>query len=884
MREAHAGANAGKQQARHRSGKTRRAQSAALRAGQGQLAQHGALLVPALLLFLSGTAGLIYQVLWIKQLALVVGVDVHAITTAVGAFFAGLALGGWLFGRVADRHARPLRLYAWLEIAVLVLAIGATLALARAAAPFAWLESRVGLLAWALPFVLVILPAAAMGGTLPVLMRALASRAGQVGTHGGSLYAANTAGAIAGTLLAGFVLIPWLGIMASALAAATLNGLAAVAALALASRTVPAHEPAATVAAPPASAEPARDAGDGRLALVLYAAAGGIALGYEVVWSQAIVQFISTRTFAFAVVLATYLAGLAIGSALAARRADQTRDPWGAFGMLIAAAGLVALLEIVVLGEWLLQAQSVVSAWVQSVTPNGLAAACAGFAVAALSVVFVPTLLLGAAFPFVLRVGVDNHRLGAGVGAVVALNTLGGIVGTAVAGFVLVPCIGLVHTLSLLAVGAGIVGVIAVALGSGGRKPARWAVPMVALLAVIAATLAPADRLATLLARARGGEMVFYEEGRGATVAVVKQSSSSHSFNRLYIQGVSNSGDTMASLRYMRLQALLPLIVHSGTPRSALVIGLGTGITAGATLAYPGLQQRVVAELLPPVLRAVPRFQGNFGVTGDKRVDIRLRDGRRELLQSEQRYDLITLEPPPPSAAGVVNLYSTNFYRLAAARLQPGGLVAQWLPLPTQNDEDTRSLVRSFLDVFPHATLWTTELHEMMLVGSLSPVTLDAARIRQRFAQPEVASALRAVGVASPAALLATWVTDRAGLERYAGDAPAVTDDRPRIEYAAWVRRAGFPQVLQRLLTLQTEPPLTGADAGLIAGLIADIGRERETLHTFYTAGLDAYYGDRGAWALHMQQVMRTDPDNPYYAWFGGVRRTPGPAPSRNAP
>ncbi len=876
MSETHAGAGSGQETVRYASDHKRQARTGVAREEQPPLAYRHAMLLPALLLFASGTAGLVYQVLWIKQLALVVGVDVHAVTIAVSAFFAGLALGSWLLGRVADRHARPLRLYAWLEIAVLVLAIGATLALARTAAPFAWLESRVGLLAWALPFALVILPAAAMGGTLPVLMRVLASRAGQVGTHGGRLYAANTAGAIAGTLLAGFVLIPWLGITGSALAAATLNGLAAAAALALASRAMPVEE-AATA---PASAQPARDAGDGRLALVLYAAAGGIALGYEVVWSQAIVQFISTRTFAFTVVLATYLAGLAIGSALAARRADRARDPWGAFAMLIAAAGLVALLEIVVLGEWLLQAQAAVSAWAQSATSNGLVAACASFTVAALCVVFVPTLLLGAAFPFVLRVGVDNHRLGAGVGAVVALNTLGGIAGTAVAGFVLVPRIGLVHTLSLLAAGAGIVGVIAVALGSGVHKLARWAVPMVALLAVIAAALAPADRLATLLARARGGEMVFYEEGRGATVAVVKQSSASHSFNRLYIQGVSNSGDTMTSLRYMRLQALLPLIVHSGTPRSALVIGLGTGITAGATLPYPGLEQRVVAELLPPVLRAVSQFQGNFGVAGDNRVDIRLRDGRRELLQSEQRYDLITLEPPPPSAAGVVNLYSTDFYRLAAARLQPGGLVAQWLPLPTQNDEDTRSLVRSFLDVFPHATLWTTELHEMMLVGSLSPITLDAARIRQRFAEPEVAAALRAVGVASPAALLATWVTDRAGLQRYAGDAPAVTDDRPRIEYATWVRRAEFPQVLQRLLTLQSEPPLTGADAGLIA----DIGLERENLHTFYTAGLDAYYGDREAWALHMRQVMRTDPENPYYAWFGGGHRTPGPAPARNAP
>ncbi|NUO87634.1 MAG: spermidine synthase, partial [Cupriavidus sp.] len=358
------------------------------------------------------------------------------------------------------------------------------------------------------------------------------------------------------------------------------------------------------------------------------------------------------------------------------------------------------------------------------------------------------------------------------------------------------------------------------------------------------------------------------------------QSSATNRFRRLYIQGVSNSGDAMTSQRYMRLQALLPLIVHNGTPKSALVIGLGTGITAGATLAWPGLERRVVAELLPPVARAVPSFKGNFGVATDPRVEIRLRDGRRELLQSPQQYDLITLEPPPPSAAGVANLYSTDFYRLAATRLQPGGLVAQWLPLPTQNDADTRMLVRSFLDVFPHATLWTTELHEMLLVGSMSPLALDVAQVRARFAQPEVAAALQAVGVRSAAALLATWVTDRAGLDWYAADAPAVTDDRPRIEYAGWVRPDAFPESLSRLLSLQSEPPLAGADDAFWR----ELRHEREILHTFYRAGLDAYRGDREAWASHITQAMRADPDNPYYAWFVGGQARRAPAAPENTP
>ena len=285
----------------------------------------------------------------------------------------------------------------------------------------------------------------------------------------------------------------------------------------------------------------------------------------------------------------------------------------------------------------------------------------------------------------------------------------------------------------------------------------------------------------------------------------------------------------------MRLQALLPLIIHNGEPKSALVIGLGTGITSGALLRFSGLEQRVVAELLPEVVQATSNFQGNFGAGTDPRLDIRLRDGRRELLSSQQAYDLITLEPPPPSAAGVVNLYSTDFYELARARLRPGGLVAQWLPLPTQNDEDTRSLVRSFIDVYLHASLWTTELHEMLLIGSMEPVDLDVPRIIEAFNEPELASALRVVGIASPEALLATWVMDRTGLEAYASDALPVTDDQPRIEYADWVRHDELQRTLPRLMELRTNAPLFGADASFLRSVSA----ERQNLLLFYQAALN---------------------------------------------
>lgn len=815
-----------------------------------------ALWVPVLLLFVSGGAALVFQVLWVKQLSLVVGVEVYAVTTAISAFFAGLALGGLAFGRLADRLERPLRLYAGLELLVALLAVAATVALANAAGIFAFLEERFGILAWSLPFVLVGVPAFFMGGTLPVLVRALEPADGQMGRAGGSLYAANTAGAIAGTLVAAFVFLPLFGVLGSACAAAVFNLFAAAGAVLLRRETT--RKPAATA---PVAGPRSRTA---RLAISLYCVAGGVALGYEVVWTQSIVQFMSTRTFAFAVVLATYLGGLVLGSALYARRADRLRDPWGLFALLIAAAGLLAILQIAGLGTWLIGLQTRAEWLVLQAGGSELSGMCARFAVAALCVVFLPTTLLGAAFPIALRLSVDRNHVGRDVGVVVALNTLGGIVGVMLTGFVLVPELGLVRTLAVLGALAAVIGLLAAWRGEGVGKVLRIAVAAVAVLTVAIGALTPPRHLAELMPGARNGQISFYAEGRGGTVAVIEQGRGDNRFSRLYIQGVSNTGDAMPSLRYMRLQALLPLLIHNGEPRSALVIGFGTGITAGAMLRYRDLQHPVVAELLPEVLAAAPRFKGNFDAIHDPRLDIRLRDGRRELLRSAEAYDMITLEPPPPSAAGVVNLYSRDFYQLAAARLEEGGIVAQWLPLPTQNDEETRSLVRSFIDVFPNAALWTTEFHEMLLVGSLQPLHLDVTTIRKRFEQPEVASALGEVGIDSVEALLATWVTDRNGMALYAGDTPPVTDDQPRIEYAPWVRSREIARVLPTLLALRTPPPLENA----VPSVRAAVDDQWARLRRFYDLSLHAYRGDRQAWARDARQVAIDDGDNPYYRWF----------------
>jgi len=399
--------------------------------------------VAAALLFASGISALLFQVLWIKQLTLVVGVDVYAVSLTLSGFFAGLALGAAYLGRRADGHARPLRFYAAIEVGVAVSGLGLTLLLPVFGAPFARIENAVGPLAWSLPFLAIALPAFLMGGTVPVLVRACGGADG-VARAGGRLYAANTAGAIVGTLCASFLLIPALGVHGTACVAAGLNLLAALIAYALRAREE------TRVAAAQSSTAPVLQAG-ARMALVLYAIAGGLALGYEVVWSQVLVQFMSTRAYAFSVMLAVFLVGLAGGSALYARRADRAREMWGVFGTLIALAGLLALLGVAWLGDWLAVFQTAAELEVRGVTGSALAGMSARFFLAALVVVFLPALALGAAFPAAVRLCVQTGALGRGMGQVLAWNTLGGIAGSLVTGLVLLPLLGLVRSLALLA-------------------------------------------------------------------------------------------------------------------------------------------------------------------------------------------------------------------------------------------------------------------------------------------------------------------------------------------------------------------------------------------------------------------------------------------------
>lgn len=278
------------------------------------------------------------------------------------------------------------------------------------------------------------------------------------------------------------------------------------------------------------------------MALLLYAIAGGIALGYEVVWSQAIVQFLSTRVFAFSIVLATYLIGLALGAFLFARYADRVRNPWNAFALLIAGAGLAGLAAVSCLGSWIAVAQTALEAVVSQWTNSALAGMGARFVVAAVWVVLLPTMFLGAAFPVAMRLVAQESRIGRDVGAAIGYNTIGGIAGVAVTGLVLVPGLGLIRSMATLALAAVLLGLVAMVAGNRRSGAIGWRRPATAMAAITMATIGlaigtPASQLGDLLAKSRRGSLVSYEESWGGTVAVIEQTGGANTFRRLYIQG-----------------------------------------------------------------------------------------------------------------------------------------------------------------------------------------------------------------------------------------------------------------------------------------------------------------------------------------------------------
>ncbi len=739
---------------------------------------------PLVLFTVSGAAALVLETVFLRQLTWVLGSSALALALVLAAFLGGLALGAALLGRLADRTRRPLALFGLLELGTALAAGGLVWLLgdgrALLLAPLRAVESASvrHVVELALALVLLLVPTTLMGGTLPALVR---DRVRDLDRFTGSLallYGLNTLGAAAGTFVAGFFLFERLGVSRTAAVALLAQVLVGGIAILLDRRPAQAKS---DLPSRPAPAEPASSLGASarRLGLLAAAAGGCAALGYEVVWTRLLSLPLRSFTYSFSLMLSLFLLGLCAGAIVLAALSRRVHTPLRWVGWLQLGIGAYVALSLV----WL-------PGLLAPLASEGFGAFLARGAGRAALVVLPPTILSGIALPLAARVWAATvPRVGREVGAAFAANTLGSITGALATGLLLLPWLGAPRALGLLALGQAAIG--AVVLAAPARRLGERAVAVLAALACAVPIVAvdPARFVATFLAASRGsdsiGELLFFRESATDTIAVVRKE---YGFRdpdakSLLTNGVAMTATVQPVWRYMAAEGHLPVLL-ARDPRRALAIGVGTGITLGAVAAHEAIDSIVAVELSEGVIEALPLFEReNDHVFRDPRVRLVREDGRHWLETTRERFDVVTVEPPPPIVAGSVHLYSREFYLACLARLEPGGAVAQWLPLHAQSLVSARMTARTFLDAFPHVLLWLPSVRDAVLVGTREPPRLDVARLDAAWSSPRTRANLTRAMLETPEALVGTLLLDRAGIERWIAGAPAITDDRPRMEF-----------------------------------------------------------------------------------------------------
>ena len=701
--------------------------------------------------FASGAAALLFEVLWFRALGRVLGNTVWAGTLVLTAFMLGMAAGGVLAARWARWIRRPARAFAAAEITVAVAGSLLVWTLPESEALIGqWLsplEEHSTALAGVrllLALAAMLVPTSAMGMTLAFGVRILAhkdtTRALSI------LYAANTFGACVAPLLAEYHLIGALGLRGTALLAACLNLLAAVVAL-----PYPQLPRAAEAGMATSVRSPAR-------LLVAAAAAGALALGLEVIWFRLLILHVTGNDTAFALMLTIVLLGIALG------------------GALVPLLGRASL------------------AWVAA---GGSLAVVAGYLVAgprhipgrpellhyAIPLMLPAAVLSGSLFTLLgagLRAGSDNPQ--PAIGRLTTANALGAAMGAALAGLVLLPQLGIEGSLFLLAAGYALLPVLLIDTRAAWRS--LWpVVPAAAGLLFF-----PFGRIEMHLAEAalpyrlgNNAKVVQVTEGPTTTLQILREERFGEAAAwRLLTDSYSMTAIDRYALRYMQLFAWLPLSLHP-EPRRALLISYGAGNTAQALLSEPRLAQLTVVDVSPEILAASRVIHRDRDPLQDPRVRLVREDGRHYLRTRREQFDIITAEPPPPVIAGVVNLYTREYFMALAERLAPGGLATYWLPVSQLDPSGARAVIAAFCHAFPDCTLWVGIHYDWILMGGREfkhrPGAQHFARL---WRDPVAAPRIAANGFEQPAQLGAAFLADAAQLRRWYGATPELTDDHPK--------------------------------------------------------------------------------------------------------
>jgi len=786
-------------------------------AGGDRLSRSFFLLI-AILFLISGATSLIYQVVWTRMFTIVFGNTTYAVSAVLTAFMAGLALGSFIFGRFVDRKRRVLLIYALLEVGIAGAALylpavveaseSVYVSVYRAFPESEWLLT---LIKGGISFVILLVPTFLMGATLPVLSRFMVQQSRHVGSRVGLLYAVNTLGATIGCLLTGFFLIELLGILATVRVAAAAN-LSLALVFFLLDRLVaraeerPATEPEGVAADgnrktadgnrnEAVDEEPPLPAGRLRTLLVAFGLAGFCSLAYEVLWFRVLVMQLKTTTYSFSVMLAVFLTGIALGSALfsvlesriGSRMSSDRRAYWLLFGWIEAAIGLLGLLSIALFaGLEVLVGKVAVESFTQLMVKNYLVAA---------TIMLIPATLMGMAFPVVCRiVSRSASKIGASVGGVYAANTVGCIFGPLATGFVLVRVLGTQWAIVLVAVLNLIVATVILLTE---RTLLRTTlVSLIWVGAGVGVLLIPGDLLFQYYNVAEKSfdsqvKILYAHEGLECITTVHQYPPPSN--QRVISTGSVNVAGTGMTLRTtQKLQAHIPLLVHPRA-RELLQIGFGSGETSGIVTSYD-IDRLDLVDISEGVLKTSAEYfeKINRGVVNHPKFHPIIMDGANYLRVTDKKYDVIMNDATWPFLAGCNALYTRDHFDAGRKCLKPGGFMTSWFPLDMAVG-DFKILLKTFNDVFPHVQIWVGVTHRnkhCLVLGSMEPAVINTPRFLERFGR-FAAPDLREVGLHQPAVFLSCLVMDEKAFGPKVADVPLNTHDNPVLEFSSR-RRTGM--------------------------------------------------------------------------------------------
>lgn len=758
--------------------------------------------------FVSGAAGLIYQVAWSRYLALLLGHTSYAVVAVVAAFMAGLAIGNAWFGRRADRAIKPLALYAWLEIGIGVYAIlfpayfsicqDAFIGVARRIQPG---SDAFLALKFAFSLAMVLVPTILMGATFPVLTRYVTDSLGNLRHQVASLYAVNSAGAVFGCLIADFWWVPQIGLEMTVFGAGGLNLAAGLIALVLSLRG---HERApgqGEASITRAQEEEKYEPSQVQFAIVAVGISGFVAMLYEIAWTRLLGLVLGSTTHAFSLMLATFITGIAIG-ALVLSRWGGLRRTWAAFGwaeVILAASLLISMFFYQYLSFWFIQLAGLLARREQAYPLYQLLQGILCF-----SVMIVPTICLGMTLPLASRIATTElSATGRAVGLVFAVNTIGTVLGTALTGLWLMPRLGLARTFAVGIALSAMLGLLVLTWHRLAGRRQGLILPFLGTVLLVWLASSHLDGIwqrafslgiwrapnppRTLAAFSRTVSdipLAFHKDGASATVDVYSWKDETEEHLTLKVNGKADAGIQTDMITQLLL-GHLPMLLRPAASQ-VLVIGLGSGITCGAVAEHPTLDRMDAVEISPEVIQAARLFsKHNGGVLDNPKLHIAVEDAKAFLQTTRRKYDLIISEPSNPWMAGVAAVFSREYYDSCAARLNRGGLIAQWMHVYEMTDQTIDVVLRTFLSSFPNMSIWQPAQGDLILIGSREPFAVDLQQTAQRFGQPAVRKDLARAQLLTLPALLAHEIVPQQNGLFMVEEGPVHSDFLPTLEYRA---------------------------------------------------------------------------------------------------